>query len=129
MDSNLYRELILDHWRNPKHFGKLDHATHQSYFENTLCGDAIGWHISVVRKRKTENGTIDKAMFYGEGCALSIAGASVVAEHIQGMPLKQAKLITQDWVARELRITPTPARERCVTLGLDALRKALSGVQ
>lgn len=127
--TQLYRELILDYWRNPRYAGRIEQPTHTATLENLLCGDVVGWTIRLSEagslKAQGLNGLIiEQARFEADGCALSVAGAAVVAEAIQGKPLKEVTSINNQWVKQQLKINPGPSRQRCVTLGLEALHAA-----
>jgi nitrogen fixation NifU-like protein len=80
----LYRELILDHARNPRHFGKLEAATHTAEGINPLCGDKLRLYLAL-----DDAGTIRAASFEGSGCAISMASASLLTETVVGMPVAQ----------------------------------------
>lgn len=75
----LYRELILDHARSPRHFGKLDSATHSAEGINPLCGDKLKLYFSIGA-----DGIINDAKFEGSGCAISVASASLLTETVIG---------------------------------------------
>jgi nitrogen fixation NifU-like protein len=81
----LYRELILDHARNPRHFGSLPGATHSAEGINPLCGDKLKLYL-----RLDEDGTIADAAFEGSGCAISVASASLLTDLVIGMPVARA---------------------------------------
>jgi nitrogen fixation protein NifU and related proteins len=78
--EDLYREIILDHSRNPRHWGLNPAATLTARVRNPLCGDEL--HLSAIRSDTCENGWL--WTFEGQGCALSIASASLVLQKIQG---------------------------------------------
>lgn len=77
----LYRELILDHARSPRHFGKLEGATHSAEGINPLCGDKLKIYFSI-----DDEGRIGDAKFEGSGCAISVASASLLTDTVIGMP-------------------------------------------
>ncbi len=77
---DLYRELILDHARSPRHFGKLEGATHSAEGINPLCGDKLKMYFSI-----DDGGTIKDAKFEGSGCAISVASASLLTDTVIGM--------------------------------------------
>ncbi len=77
---DLYRELILDHARSPRHFGKLDGATHWAEGINPLCGDKLRIYFSI-----DPDGQINDAKFEGSGCAISVASASLLTDTVIGM--------------------------------------------
>ena len=76
----LYRELILDHARSPRHFGKLADSTHSAEGINPLCGDKLKMYFRI-----SEGGLIDDACFEGSGCAISVASASLLTDTVIGM--------------------------------------------
>ena len=78
---DLYRELILDHARSPRHFGKLPEATHSAEGINPLCGDKLKLYIVVDNKH------IVDARFEGSGCAISVASASLLTETLIGQSI------------------------------------------
>ena len=82
---DLYRDLILDHARNPRHFGKLDHATHTAEGINPLCGDKLRLYLDV-----DPDETIRSAAFEGSGCAISVASASLLTDTIIGLSSSDA---------------------------------------
>jgi nitrogen fixation NifU-like protein len=81
----LYRDLILDHARNPRHFGKLDDATHSAEGINPLCGDKLKLYFQV-----DADDQITDARFEGSGCAISVASASLLTETVIGMSTENA---------------------------------------
>ena len=121
--SDLYRDLILDHWKNPHNFGKLKKPTVEIKEANLLCGDDIELQI-VVKKEK-----ITDVKFSGEGCALSQAGASILTDILKGKSLSQVKRITEEKFLKILGIRPNPARLKCALLSFSALQKALKQVK
>jgi len=121
--SDLYRDLILDHWKNPHNFGKLKKPTVEIKEANPLCGDDIELQI-VVKKEK-----ITDVKFSGEGCALSQAGASILTDILKGKSLSQVKRITEEKFLKILGIRPNPARLKCALLSFSAWQKALKQVK
>jgi len=94
MDSNtppqdelreLYRELILDHARSPRHFGKLEDRSHEAEGINPLCGDKIKLYFRVG-----DGEIIEDAKFEGSGCAISIASASLLTDTVIGLTTSEA---------------------------------------
>ena len=81
----LYRELILDHARSPRHFGKLDNVSHQAESINPLCGDKLKLYFRI-----DENKVIEDARFEGSGCAISVASASLLTDIVIGLTTDQA---------------------------------------
>lgn len=116
--QDLYRELILDHARSPRHFGKLADTSHSAEGINPLCGDKLKLYLNIDPDR-----TISAVMFEGSGCAISVASASLLTETVTGLGCEEAL----NYVAgiRAL-LSGTEAAE--TTLDLDKL-KALAGVR
>ena len=83
--QELYRELILDHARSPRHFGKLAGFTHSAEGINPLCGDKLKMYFRI-----SEGGLIDEACFEGSGCAISVASASLLTDTVIGMNTRDA---------------------------------------
>ncbi len=121
--SDLYRDLILDHWKNPHNFGKIKKPTVEIKEANPLCGDEIGLQI-VVKKGKITN-----VKFFGEGCALSQAGASILTDALKGKSLAGARSLTEGKFLKILGISPNPARLKCVLLSFVAWQKALKQIK
>lgn len=90
--SLLYQEMILDHCRNPRHYGKLDTATHEAEGMNPLCGDEIKVYLKVLEHQ------IKMIQFTGQGCAISIASASLMSEYMQGKYDTEAKEAIQSFL-------------------------------
>ena len=117
----LYRELILDHARSPRHFGKLDDATHQAEGINPLCGDKLKLYLHLA-----DDALISNASFEGSGCAISVASASLLTDMIIGRPVDTA---LQYFHAVTERLTgPDEALIEPVEPELEKLR-ALDGVR
>ncbi|MBI4262018.1 SUF system NifU family Fe-S cluster assembly protein [Candidatus Uhrbacteria bacterium] len=119
MTDSLYREQILEHWREPHHFGELANATHHAFLSNPLCGDEIGMQLRVIHDR------IDDIRFTGRGCAISMAAASMLTDMIHGRRLDETRMITEQDIVRLLGTTPNPSRMKCALLGIETLRKAI----
>lgn len=121
--DDLYREHILDHYKNPRNFGEMPEATHHYHDTNPLCGDEITMFLKVG-----EDGRIDDVHFTGRGCAISQASASLLTEEIKGKTLEEAKAIDRDQVLANLGITISPARVKCALLSLKTLKGAAWGL-
>jgi nitrogen fixation NifU-like protein len=85
---DLYRELILDHARSPRHFGRLENATHEAQGINPLCGDKLCVYLSI-----DDNQRIAAISFEGSGCAISVASASLLTDTIIGLSVDKAEAI------------------------------------
>jgi nitrogen fixation NifU-like protein len=116
--DDLYREIILDHVKNPRNFGTLKRPTHHSKDTNASCGDAIELQVSV------KGGKITEVAWNGSGCAISSASASLLSEMLVGKTLEEAKSIDEDSILEEMGLTEIlPTREKCLRLPLRALTK------
>ncbi len=120
--SDLYREHILDHYRNPRNYGTLE--PHDRSFEdsNPLCGDRIRIDL------RLKDGTIEDIAFTGRGCAISQASASILTEMVKGQSLDFVKELTAEDLLDELGIPISPARRKCALLSLKVLKAAAYGL-
>jgi nitrogen fixation NifU-like protein len=121
-DEQFYREYILDHYKNPRNFGRIEGAdiTHEEY--NPLCGDMVGMDFRV------HDGVIEDVKFHGRGCAISQASASLLTERLKGMTLDEAQQVGKDDVLEELGIDISPARLKCALLSLKVLKVGAYGL-
>ena len=135
----LYRELILDHAKNPRHFGKLPGATHTAEGINPLCGDKLKLYFRISDE------TISEAMFEGSGCAISVASASLLTDAVSGRSTEYANAFlaavralfstekqpaSPDIDIGKLKalqgVREFPSRIKCATLAWHALDAALN---
>lgn len=142
---DLYRELILDHARSPRHFGRLHNATHAAQGINRLCGDKLNLYLCV-----DGGGRIAAMSFEGSGCAISVASASMLTDAVIGLSVDQAESIFSAVTARLTHGGPDepgdldadlerpldkikaldgvrefPSRVKCATLAWHAMHSAL----
>lgn len=122
MGDSLYRELILDHSKNPRNKGILDPADFSYQDVNPLCGDEIRIDVRV------EADHVSDIKFSGRGCAISQAAASMLTELALGQPVAEVKAITKEDLLEELGVPIGPARMKCALLGLKVLKAGLYGV-
>ena len=121
LEDQLYRDALLDVFQNPKNRGEIAGADLEAKLLNPLCGDEIRLQI------KLRNGqTIEKAVFSGNGCAISQASASLLAESIEGKTLNEVNKLNNNDILNLIGINPTPARLKCAFLSLDVLKEALN---
>ncbi|MFO0953699.1 MAG: SUF system NifU family Fe-S cluster assembly protein, partial [Isosphaeraceae bacterium] len=105
MDDALYREEILDHYRSSPHRGRFESPDFSADLDNPLCGDRI--HLEV---KLDDSGKISEVRFDGQGCAISQAAASMLAEHVEGMSLPDARKMTSEEAVKLLGVRLTPTR-------------------
>jgi nitrogen fixation NifU-like protein len=116
--SDIYRELILDYYRNPRNFGKLDQFDISSHDTNPLCGDEVDIQIKVGDGNK-----IEQIKFFGKGCAISQASTSMLTELAKGKDLIWAKQLTKEDILKMLGNPDLgPSRIKCALLGMKVLK-------
>jgi nitrogen fixation protein NifU and related proteins len=118
--DELYRDFILDHYRNPRNAGTLEDADATFEDINPLCGDKIRMDL------KIRDGVITDVKFKGRGCAISQASASLLTEDIKGKTLADINKISKEDVLANVGINISPARLKCALLGLKVLKMALA---
>jgi nitrogen fixation NifU-like protein len=120
MSDDIYREIILDHYRNPRNKGKLTHADVSTHDSNPLCGDEIDIHL------KVEQGKIKDIKFEGRGCAISQASASMLTEMVLDKPLTAVKDLAKDDILENIGLMNLgPARIKCALLSLKVLKMGM----
>ena len=127
IEDQLYRETLLDIFRNPKNRGQIAKPDLEARLVNPLCGDEIKLQLQLVdsSKQQAASRIIKKAVFSGNGCAISQASASLLATYIEGKSLVEVKKLAAKDMIRLIGIKPTPARIGCALLSLEVLREAL----
>ncbi len=119
--DDLYREQILEHYKNPHNFGEIADADITQEGDNPLCGDVVTLYL------KLDNGTLSQLKFRGRGCAISQASASILTDLVNGKPIEEVKAFPTKELLEELGIQISPARMKCATLAVNTLRVALNG--
>ena len=120
-DDQLYREIILDHYKNPRGHGVIEDADASAEGQNPLCGDEVSIYVAF----EEDGETIDEVKFSGRGCAISQAATSMLTEIVQGKTALQVATMPREELLDELGIPLTPMRLKCALLGLTTLRVAL----
>ena len=119
--DQLYRELILDHYKNPRHHGHVDAADAHAEGQNPLCGD----EISISLKFGDDGETIENVGFEGRGCAISQAATSMLTDLVVGKKAGEVATMAKDELLEEIGIPLTPVRLKCAILGLGVMKVAL----
>jgi nitrogen fixation NifU-like protein len=119
--DQLYREVILDHYKNPRGHGVLEGADAQAEGENPLCGD----EVTISVRFAADGETIDEIGFEGRGCAISQAATSMLTEMVKGRKASEVAELPKEALLDEIGIPLTPIRLKCAILGLGVLKVAL----
>ena len=136
----LYQQVIIEHNRKPRNFGKLDPCTHHADGQNPLCGDELQLTLNIV------DGRIEDIKFEGHGCAIDVASASLMTGAVKGKPVTEAELMAEQFrrmVRGELDpskeanllgklalfqgVKDLPVRVKCAVLPWATLHSALKG--
>ncbi len=118
-EDEIYKENILDHYKNPHNFGNLENYNIKHRKHNPLCGDNIEIYV------KLENGKVTAVKFAGNGCAISMAAASMLTDYIKGKVLEDIKKIDDKAVLEMLGIQLGVVRIKCGMLCLNALLQGI----
>jgi nitrogen fixation NifU-like protein len=121
MFDDMYREVILDHYKNPRGHGTLDDPDAHADGQNPLCGDEVSIYVAFGE----DGETIDEVKFSGRGCAISQAATSMLTEMVAGRTAVQVAALDKDELLKEIGIPLTPVRLKCAMLGLTTLKVAL----
>lgn len=121
--DDLYREVIIEHYKNPGYRGHLDPYDIQFEDNNPLCGD----HIEITL-RTDKSANVTDARFDGHGCAISQASADLLVESIIGKPLEEVKQLNKEYILDMLGIDLGPVRLKCALLSLKVLKAGVYGL-
>jgi nitrogen fixation protein NifU and related proteins len=119
--DQMYREVILDHYKNPRGHGEMDGPDAEAEGQNPLCGD----EVSIYVRFGADGETIDEVKFSGRGCAISQAATSMLTELVQGRTAAEVAALPKEELLDEVGIPLTPVRLKCALLGLGTLKVAL----
>ena len=139
--KDLYQEVIIDHNRSPRNFGKLENPTQVAEGYNPLCGDKLNLYL------KTDGDLITDVSFDGSGCAISVASASLMTDSLKGKTIEEAEQLFQNFhnliieeenpdpeqmqalgkLAALVGVKEYPARVKCATLCWHTLHSAMQG--
>jgi nitrogen fixation protein NifU and related proteins len=122
MVDDLYREVILDHYKNPRSHGLLEDADARAEGMNPLCGDEVTISLAFGE----DGDTIHDVMFEGRGCAISQAATSMLMEMVKGRSAEEVAAMPKEELLDEVGIPLNPIRLKCALLGLGTLKVALN---
>jgi nitrogen fixation NifU-like protein len=117
--DSLYREVILDHYKNPRGHGVIADPDAEAEGQNPLCGDEVSIAVEF------EGDTIADVKFQGRGCAISQAATSMLMDMVKGRSAQEVASMSRDELLEEVGIPLTPVRLKCALLGLGVLKVAL----
>lgn len=118
MSIDIYKEIILEHYKTPHNFGTLDNA-YNAQVSNPLCGDAITIEVAIENKR------IRDIRFNGQGCAIAIASASLLTDYARDKLIDDLTTLNKDSMLEILAVELSPNRLKCALVSLEALQKAI----
>lgn len=118
--NQLYSELILDHYQNPRNYGKIDNPTKKVKVNNPLCGDQIEMMV------KINNDIIEEIKFNGQACAIATAAASLLTSYAKGKKLIDLKKIDKKFMIELVKINCGPNRLKCLLLPWEGLMRLIN---
>jgi nitrogen fixation protein NifU and related proteins len=119
--DQMYREVILDHYKNPHGHGVIEDPDAEADGQNPLCGDEVSIYVAFGE----DGETIDEVKFSGRGCAISQAATSMLMDIATGRTATEVATMNKDELLDEIGIPLTPVRLKCAMLGLTTLKVAL----
>jgi nitrogen fixation protein NifU and related proteins len=119
--EDMYRENILDHYKNPRNYGAMEEPDATAKGQNPLCGD----EVTISLKFAGDGETIEDIRFEGRGCAISQAATSILTDIVKGKTAAQVAALPKEELQEEIGIQLTPIRLKCAILGLGVLKVAL----
>ncbi len=119
--DSMYREVILDHYKNPRGHGVIEAADAEAEGQNPLCGDEVAIFVAFG----DDDETIEDVKFRGRGCAISQAATSMLTEMVKGRTADEIATMPRDDLLDEVGIPLSPVRLKCALLGLGVLKVAL----
>jgi nitrogen fixation protein NifU and related proteins len=119
--DSMYREVILDHYKNPRGHGVIEAPDAEAEGQNPLCGDEVAIFVAFG----DDGDTIEDVKFRGRGCAISQAATSMLTEMVKGRTADEIATMPRDELLDEVGIPLSPVRLKCALLGLGVLKVAL----
>src|SRR5260370_21714117 len=119
--DQMYREVILDHYKNPRGHGVIENADAEAEGQNPLCGDEVSIYVAFAE----DGETIDEVKFSGRGCAISQAATSMLTEMVHGRKALDVARLQKDELLDEIGVPLTPPRLQCAHLLLSTLTVAV----
>jgi len=113
LGSDMYRQQILDHYKNPRNYGELEDPDFTHVGENPSCGDTIQLHVNLDDAGEQ----VESVRFTGDGCAISMASASMLSERLHGMDIDELNELNTDDITEMLGVDISPMRVKCAVLG------------
>ena len=123
MDEELYKENILDHYKNPRNYGEIENPDISYFDTNPLCGDELQLQI------KVKDGKAEDVKFKGKGCSISQASASILTEMILGQDMEEVKKIGKKEILDAVGLQLGPSRIKCALLSLKVLKAGAYGLK
>lgn len=121
--SSLYKDILLDHYKNPRNWGELKSVDKRVKVTNPFCGD------EVVIELKFEKGKVKDIAFKSKGCVISTAATSILSEYIKGKSIKDLKNLNERKLLKLLGIKIGPVRMKCAMLPLRGVIRGIKGVE
>lgn len=119
--TDLYKQKIIDHYKNPRNQGELKDYTYRAQVANSVCGDEVTLFL------KETEGKISDVGFKGTGCAVSMAGVSMLGEQLKGMTSKEIDALPNSYILDLLGMEEKSPRIKCALLSIEAARRAVRG--
>ncbi|MEI6532944.1 MAG: SUF system NifU family Fe-S cluster assembly protein [Candidatus Roizmanbacteria bacterium] len=116
---SIYQEIILDHYQYPHNHGHLTEPNYKTKVNNPLCGDEIEMEVNI------SNNQVEQISFFGHGCAISQASASILTDFVKGKSVSELQNLQKDSIMNLLGIELSPNRLKCALISLEALHKLL----
>ena len=116
----MYQENILDHYKSPRNFGRMENPSVHHHEYNPLCGDELDMFLVIDKNKKIADIKINP-----HGCAISVASASMLSEEIRGKNIDEVKSMTKEQILEMLGIPISPVRLKCALLSLDTLKNSI----